>query len=355
MKKKTLNIFACDETALKLLRVWSEAHAITLEEFHSRRTTSAARFPARCLRSVGAGYQCAERESEAATVIERLGSTSEALAVDRLWACATKEHPFHLAVPSTAGKRATQHVRFHSLPQYLPKSAYVQFCDGVMIASPELLFVQMAQRYELGGLIALGYELCGSYPLSASSRHVRAPLTSPELLKSFIQRANGLDGISKARRALRFVCPKSASIMETEVSVLASTSVKWGGFGLPAARLNERVKLSPRAATIARIPLLTLDAFWPDAAVALEYEGREAHGDEKQRIQDSRRRDALSIDGIEMLSLTFPQFATYAEFEAIMDRVRRRLGKKQRPKPATFLERNSELRRQVRRFHLDAD
>ncbi|MDE8685724.1 hypothetical protein P0G11_14455, partial [Adlercreutzia rubneri] len=94
---------------------------------------------------------------------------------------------------------------------------FVKVAPSVLVSSPELLFLQMAKALACGELVALGFELCGCYPLSdeLSSSLVRSPLTTPSRLSAFVARARNHDGVQLARRAVRPVMAKSASRMET--------------------------------------------------------------------------------------------------------------------------------------------
>lgn len=355
MQRVPKNVYLCDETALQLLRCWSYEHAITVDAFHHLRLVDTAHLPARCLRRKGSPHSCAERRADLEDAFDQLPHSSVRDQIRSLWAQASEERPLHVMACSSAGKNPGKGIRIHAAPPLGPLSGFLELAPGLMVTSPELLFVQMGTSITLGEHLALGYELCGCYPHSDRPGFVRAPLTSPSLLEAFIRRVKNVKGLVPARRALRFIRAKSASPMETEVSALISTSVKWGGFGLSGIRLNERVKLSRQAARMAKTSVLTLDAFWPDGRVALEYEGRDAHGKEDQRIRDSRRRDALSADGIELLTLTSPQFSSYAEFETIVERVRLKAGKRHVAKPKDFPVRHGKLRWQLRQFHQRGD
>lgn len=341
----------CDRTALHLLRLWSQLNAITLSKFHHLRPGDASHLPMRSLRKATSLRQCARTEAEIAQAIASLESSPLELATKELWRQANSKQPIHVMVPDCFAIRSSDHVQLHCVPSNVVVHTFLEIAPNVLVVSPELLFVQFGHQFPLGALIALGYEMCGSYSLDDGSKLVRAPLSSLSLLKTFASKAKKIHGIYQAKRALQFVCSKSASVMESEVSALATTSVKWGGYGLPPARLNEPVTLSRRAASLARSTTIVLDAFWPDQMLALEYEGRRAHGDEHQRIRDSRRRDALNADGIEVLTITSPQFASYIEFDSLMDQVRLKLGKRKGSFPIDYLQRQGALRQEMRRFH----
>lgn len=153
----------------------------------------------------------------------------------------------------------------------------------------------MAESLSAGELIALGYELCGCYPLDAgrSSALVRTQLATPGRLAAFAKRAERIKGSKKARSVIPFLCAKSASVKETEMGALLLTPMRRGGLGLPPALANEPVALSDKAVRIARGDRVVCDFLWPQTRVAAEYDGLAFHGERHQQARDSRRRDAL--------------------------------------------------------------
>lgn len=120
----------------------------------------------------------------------------------------------------------------------------------MFVTAPELTFVHLATELSFGQLLALGYELCGNYPLPDRSPAplVRTALTTPLQLVSFADAFQNTPGVKLARSVARQVLPKSASPMETEVAALAFTSAKRGGLEMERAVLNKPLTLSRRAA-----------------------------------------------------------------------------------------------------------
>ncbi len=139
--------------------------------------------------------------------------------------------------------------------------------------------------------------------------------------------------------------------METELAVLCFSPVSRGGFGIIPAKLNESVELSAQAAAATRLKHVVCDAYWPNAAVALEYDGRESHGSASQQDRDSRRRNALVIDGVELTVVTSSRFHNVSGFASLADGLARSVGKPKRKRPSGHLAKHMELRRQIRRYH----
>lgn len=340
-------------TALYLWRIWSESHPLSVDEFHGLRPSDVRHLPSHVLRSSQAFTHCANSWGKLAQVVENVSRPSlakllkHALWVPPLGSCV------HVLTFTSAGQRKTKGVKFHQLSNTPPKGLLLELAPHVFCVSPEGLFIQMAETLSLGTLVALGFELCGCYPLenSVEPLKVRGQLTTPARIAALAERCNGMRGVRKARVAIQYVQAKSASVMETEMCMLASMPVHRGGFGLPVPELNARVNLSPAASKVARSDYLVLDAFWPSGRVALEYDGRLSHSGEAQQVRDSRRRAAFATEGISMATLTWSQLSSVQEFEEIVAYVRRQLGQKKRARKLDFLDKHSELRRQIRRFH----
>lgn len=341
-------------TALFLLRLWSMRHAIPLNVFHSLRSGATSQLPARSLRTSRSLSSCAATMREVGRFVAGMEESSLKKILTGVFDGPPLGTSVHLLVPSRPGTHSNERITFHQMKEPLPIDALLKLAPGVCCASPELAFVQMGTALDKGAHIALGYELCGCYPIKDRPAMVRAPLTTPQRLDSFIRRAEGIRGVCQARMAARHVRARSASVMETEVSALALTSKKWGGYGLPNAQLNAVVKLSEKAALIARSSYLVVDLLWPDHAVALEYDGAASHEGPSRLARDSRRRDALAAQGINLTTVTSGQFSSIDEFGEIMAHIEHKVGRKPSPKPSTFQASNFALREQMRIFHNDA-
>lgn len=340
-------------TALHLLRYWSASAATTLKDFHHLRPCDVRHLPTRRLRTSGSLRSCATTEREVFEVLAGVDDVS--LRELLLGYQEITGEPLHVLITRKPGCRNTKKVVYHQISGSLPLKSLVELAPDVFVCSPELLFVQMAAILEMGELIALGYELCGCYPLPLRNPRVRSQLTTPVQLMTYAQKAKRLHGLEKARIAARYVLAKSASVRETEVSILVATPRKWGGFGLPAPRLNEAIPLSDSASQIARSKELALDVYWPEAKVLVEYDGYAGHGEEHQRIRDSRRRDALAAEGIKVTTVTSPQFANLGEFEKLILNVARQMGRRTKKMTGEQMSRHWQLRHQARRFHHEFD
>ena len=161
----------------------------------------------------------------------------------------------HFLVGHQADRRNLKGASTHSCDAPLPVSAVISFGDALSVCSPELTFVQMANLLSVEELACLGTTLCGIYAkepfgfggLSFDGKGGALPrrdqLTTVRSIEAFIEGTPGLNGVKKARSALRLTLERSRSPMETASAMLLSAPFLRGGFGLPKPVLNCRVDL----------------------------------------------------------------------------------------------------------------
>lgn len=340
-------------TALDLLRTWSRNHPLTLRAFHDLRLRDVDHLPSSHLKGLSSLSRTTDTESAVRAAIASVKKPSLKRMLDELWDSATAERPLHILAQPKEGRHCTKRVCFHQLAVSLPRGALLEIAPDIAVCSPELVFVQMAETLSAGELIALGYELCGCYPLGSDqpSTLVRAQLTTPGRLAAFVDRAERIRGLKRARSVIPFICAKSASVKETEMDALLLTPMRRGGLGLPPALANEPVALSEEAARIARSSQAVCDLLWPQARVAAEYDGLAYHAERHQRARDSRRHDALLADGFDVVTVTSSQIDSVSEFIEIADTLSRKTRGRAPVRPASFHNRHLQLRHELRAFH----
>lgn len=349
-----MNIYLSHSTALAFWRSWSSLRPIPLRVFHDLRRATAALLP---IGSYPSTTVVRASLTQARDVRDCIRAAADAPGMDAAarsaLAAATAAGPIHILVGAKRGLKNTGGIVRHHVSAPLPRQSLVKIADGLYVCSPELVFLQMAGEIPFGALLALGYELCGSYPAPSASGAplVRRPLASPERLAAFAARARNFKGVAIARTAARQIQAKSASPMETELAALAFTLVSRGGLGIEPAQLNEPVALSPRATAATGLKRVVCDLFWPRARYAIEYDGHDAHRDRRGQARDSRKRDALLIDGIELVTVTSSQFHHVNQCISLLDDTARRIGRPKRKRRPEHLAKHLDLRRQMRAFH----
>ncbi len=187
--------------------------------------------------------------------------------------------PLHVAVPTDANRIRA---RFFSSTIYsvgLPDDAFLDIGHGIQIASPELLFVELATVMIPQVLVLLGYELTGKYSRDAGAPRLGpitygvSPLTTVEKIENFIARCHGIPGLCAARECIKYVSDNSWSPTESLIAAMAALPIENLGYGLGRLTLNERSDAGGGHAIChekgSRVP----DMLVPKTPVGINYEG----------------------------------------------------------------------------------
>ena len=188
--------------------------------------------------------------------------------------------------------------RIHFCKIDLPRNAIVRR-DGIMVASPELVFLQFASRLSLHKLILLGLQLCSSPP----GRHADA-ITTKKKIKALLAQSSGHRGQAKALRAIKYVEDGSASVMESIAYMILTLPHSLGGYGLKGAIFNVEINLKEDAATRLGQQRCFIDLYYKQKKLAIEYDSFAFHNSPSQQGKDSIRSGILSRQGIDVLHLS---------------------------------------------------
>lgn len=238
------------------------------------------------------------------------------------------EGKLHVLVKDKGGRRFSKHVVSHACKTAPPRGSFRSLSKGVMIASPEFLFLQMARKVSFWDAVRLGFELCGTYVIDPAQEGAnrREPLTTVSKLRRFLEAAVPMPGFRQALKALDYVIENSNSPMETVLAMLLCLPCRYGGFGLPKPEMNHVVKLSESQARAVGHAVFICDLCWPHASYALEYYGREWHTGVDQVAYDARRMGELQHRGVDIAVVTFEQISSPEQVEALAAKVAKRLG-----------------------------
>lgn len=212
-----------------------------------------------------------------------------------------------------------------------PRS-FMRIEDGLYVSTPEMAFCEMASVLSLERLIALGFELCGTYRRASTfglARYDAIPLTSPGALASFIEKSPQFKGVKKARRALSYILAGSASPRESELAMLLCLPYSLGGYGLPHPTMNAEMPLPKNVAATGRSSL-RCDLYWPAARLDVEYDSAEFHSAERLLANDSMRRIALESMDVTSVNLTAEHLRRASLFDEAAQGIARILGKRVR-------------------------
>ena len=238
--------------------------------------------------------------------------------------------PLHVMLGSQSARRVHRQVVQHIYGGKTPAGCFVSVGEGIMITSPEFCFLQLADELPLVKLIELGYELCGTYsmPVSLDSAkgagqpargfNLRLPITSTKKLKAFLEQVPGVKGHKKAVRALRYIADGAASPMEAKLAILLTLPYKLGGYHFPAPELNSRIIPAKTAKRGASKGHYACDLFWPDYDLAVEYDSDTYHTGPERIAADSKKRNALALMGITVITVTKEQVYSIVELEKVV-------------------------------------
>ncbi len=212
------------------------------------------------------------------------------------------EKPITLLVPPGANRRFSNDVTCRYAPLELSNSTYVpvhsliKLRSGLYLASPELVYLRMAEFSNLYELAAIGTNLCGRYyidELADSYPQRSAFITTPSRLRKYCGSFNHVRGCGKALQALEWVKGNSGSPAETQLFLLLTIPTRRGGFGLPFDHLNHDV--TPKSfAPFANQSNYSIDIANIEMHVGVEYDGQLFHDNPEK---DKRRRNELKALG----------------------------------------------------------
>jgi len=214
----------------------------------------------------------------------------------------------------------------------------------------------MAAKYTLAKLIALAFEICGSYSLpgsastggdqgdSVQTMYDLPPLTSKKKLTAFSARMEGWVGHKQALKALRFIADDSASPMETVLVMLLTLPYRYGGYGLPMPELNGRIYPKKSLSQFAGKSFYRGDLLWRDAGVVAEYNSDAEHASPNRIAMDAIRRNDLSLCGIFEVTVTKRQIKSMELFDKVARQIAVKISKDLRYREPEFSKARLELR-----------
>lgn len=239
--------------------------------------------------------------------------------------------------PNQAYRRKNHNV--HLCKLLLPRGAVVKY-QNMLIASPELVFLELANELNIHQLILLGLQMC-SHPPGKPSKAI----TTKRKLKEFLKKTSRHYGSAKAKRAVKYIENGSNSIMESIVFMILTLPYQLGGFGLSGVRFNYEIVLDSTAKKSLGQKRCYVDLFYPDANLAVEYDSSEHHDDSDKYDQDMFRSNTIKSQGVDVFHLTKSQLYQKKACELFAHNISMRLGKRLRYKTKGFYKSNIYLRK----------
>lgn len=228
------------------------------------------------------------------------------------------DRPLHLLVPANGGRRRTPGVREHQLSPMLPRGSFRTLAGAVRVASPELTYLLMAQCRGIQELAVIGCYLCGGFSVSAEGSGytgARDPITTPEEIAAFLALIPGARGIKRARRALQYVVPNTASPIETLLALTSSLPPMLGGRTMPQVAANQRILVPERLQKLISADELYGDLYFESVRGDIEYDSYDFHTGRYRLDHTSTRRNVIEAAGIKVVSATWGQIKTFGLYQ----------------------------------------
>ncbi len=245
-------------------------------------------------------------------------------------------------VDFTVSKRSARSLKkgriIHLCELALPTGAVVSR-NGRMVASPELLFLQLAYKLNIHRLILLGLQLCSHSPGNPFEA-----ITTKQKLKTFLAKTSGHRGHLKALRAVKYIEDGSASVMESIAYMVLTLPHALGGYGLDGAVFNYEIKLKDEAGKRLGQKRCFTDLYYKQAKLAVEYESFAFHNSPLKQGKDMMRSAILGRQGVEVTRLSTIQLY---DKDACMDfalNLASRLGKRIQIRAKKFDEMHALIR-----------
>lgn len=228
--------------------------------------------------------------------------------------------------------------KVHACKLNLPAGA-IKILNDKSVASPELLFLELASELSIHRLILLGLQLC-----SHSPRDPSMAITTRQKLAAFLSETSGHRGHRKAMRALLYVKNGSASIMESLAYMVLTLPHALGGYGLNGADLNHEIKLKDVMKTHLGQNRCFVDLYYKKAKLAVEYDSFAYHSNPSEQGKDAKRSAILERKGINVMHLSTIQLYNKDACWIFAKNLSVRLGKRIKIQTSKFDEMHNLLR-----------
>lgn len=224
------------------------------------------------------------------------------------------------------------HYKLLSLPSYS-----MVVLNNELVASPELVFLDLALSLGFHRAVLLGMQLCSSDPDG------RTPLSSVEKLQGFLKECRGHHGYKAAYRAAKYIADNSWSVMESLLYMMLTLPHQYGGYGLKGASLNHEIKARRSNGLPAGHPFFA-DVYWKEAKLVVEYDSFAFHNNAKAWMKDAKRATTLERSGYKICSINTSQlYNDKAFFEAALV-IAEALGKRIQIRTPKFIAQKNALR-----------
>ncbi len=250
--------------------------------------------------------------------------------------------PLHVLVTDSGSRIQSKFAVSHVWSERpLPAGSVLQLGEGLCVVSPELCYVQMAQRYSGLELAWIGSVLCSSYCLNCYDRGdvlERAPITSVGEIGEFLRHVQRRKGVRNAARALRLISERTRSPREATLATLLTAPSRMGGQQLPPFEINAQYDFQAEGGLLTDRRYFELDMYWEEEGLCLEYNGK-PHESYDAALRDLEKVTSLRAEGITVIPVNKRQFDSYEKLEVIVGAVRKALNTRDRTSDEVRMQR----------------
>ena len=261
--------------------------------------------------------------------------------------------PLDLFVPEKADRLRSALVTAHQLPPFLATELVYPLEDGIFVCSPRTTLLQLARTRGFIELALAVFEMCGTYGRSPQNKNgffERPPLTSCDFLAQLVERQpEGARGKNLLGQVLSVSLDGAASPMESVAALHLGLPGTKGGYGLAGLRLNYPLEMPAHLRRAVGRSSVRCDLYYPAGRVAVEYDSDRYHQAENRIASDSKRRAALELMGVRVVSLTRAQLMDLDAMDVVAAVVCRLL-KRNLPRVHDFRARQLQMRSQLLDF-----
>lgn len=235
----------------------------------------------------------------------------------------SSERPLDLVSPYGV-RGQSDRIRLHRAGSSMCENSFVLARNHVLVAIPELVFLEAAASYSMIELAKLGMELCGTYALDTRCEDGFAPrrrICGVGRIKRYLSRCRYVPGLQLARRVADRLMDASNSPLESKVMLALTLPPKYGGLGLRAPTLNERHEATSLQAETIGEHQYFFDAKWSGTkrsgrrySVDCEVDSHAHFNDASKARADVARKDDVQFMRSTHISITSDDFRSAESF-----------------------------------------
>lgn len=260
--------------------------------------------------------------------------------------------PIRLMVPAEELRVSRRKYKYSVQRHTLPESAFCQIESHTCVASPELCLLEASRYYSKQRLMELCMEMCGKYAIVPETQRGYISrdhqLATTQSIRAFLKCLPPyIHGAKKLNCVIEHIQDGSRSPMETREYLLMCLPKRLGGYGLPRAKLNLHVDLTPEERRMTKRRHLECDMCWPDKQVIVEYDGHDDHESRDDRAHDAAKRNVLISRGYDVFTITGKQICNKRTFHELICDISQCLDFRLRAFPENWREKHLLLRQEI--------